>query len=472
MKPLSSMDASWFHGESQAMPFHVANLHLFDQPSGRKVDLLAELRRLVSERAPYLPLLHRKLDARSLRLGNPVWVDEPELDLDYHVQRVQLAAPGGQQQLNELVVQLHQPLLDRNRPLWQLVLIEGLADGGFALYMKLHHGAVDGGSASMVVDGLFSGEPVAQGGADGSALAPQREPQLAELLWRTTMDLWVETPRKVAGALREMSQLDTAGAKDGERFGVRDMLELAKPAPRTPFNIGLTPERTWGSASLSLSEVKAFGKARDATINDVVLAVITGALRRHLDEQGRLTREPLVAGIPVSVRADGDTAHNNQVSLMLARLPVNEDDPQTWMPIVRRSIGAAKRLQEAARPIARLQVELPSLRLPGVNNLGSMMEGLKAAEDLHLHHQLPPFANLWVSNVPGPRKPLVFAGQAAKTFIPVALVMHGTALNVTVISYLDRMDFGVLASPQAVPEAQQLADLLVTEFETLKQTLQ
>ena len=471
MQPLSSLDAAWFHGESKRMPFHVANLHLFDKPK-KRVDLLQALREQVGERVHHLPLLHRKLDLNSLQLGNPVWLNEPEIDLDYHVQRVTLAKPGGRRELAEMVVALHKPLLDRRHPLWQIYLIEGFEDGGFALYMKLHHGAVDGGSASMVVDGLFSDMLAPQGGVSGEKVEHRPARSVNELLWNTAMDFYVRTPMRILRATQEMLQLQAQTRNDPEAFKARDMLQLMKPAPKSPFNKGLTESRTWGWSSLSLSDVKAFGKAHHATINDVVLAVITGALRRYLEARGKLPREPLVAGVPVSVRLEGDTTHNNQISLMLARLPANESDPNTWMPIIRSSVKAAKKLQDAARPISRMQVEMPSLRMPLFNNLASLMEGFKAAEDLRLHDHLPPFVNLWVSNVPGPRKPLMFAGQAAKTFIPVALVMHGAALNVTCISYLDNIDFGVLACPGAVPDAQVLADALVEEYEALKKSLE
>lgn len=468
MQPLSSMDASWFHGESPRMPFHVANLHLFDKPTG-KVDLFARLREQVAARAAYLPLLHRKLDLKSLGLGNPVWLNEPELDLDYHVRRVRLAEPGGRQELAQTVVELHKPLLDRRHPLWQIVLIEGLEDGGYAIYMKLHHGGVDGGSASMVVDGIFADEAVVQGGAPGSEPLVRQAANLPTLLWNTAMDWHVRTPLRMMRAAREMMEVHVASMSDKDRFDARDMMELMQPAPRTPFNTGLTTARTWGWTSLPLADVKAFGKAHQATINDVVLAVITGALRRHLAACGRLPTRPLVAGVPVSVRVDDDTAHNNQVSLMLAKLPANEADPKRWMPVIRRSVQAAKKLQAAARPMARLQVEVPSLRMPVFNNLASLQEAFKAAEDLRMHNHLPPFVNLWVSNVPGPRKPLMFAGQAARTFIPVALVMHGAALNVTCISYMDRIDFGVLACTTALADAQLFADGLAEEYEALKQ---
>ncbi|MCA0241477.1 MAG: wax ester/triacylglycerol synthase family O-acyltransferase [Proteobacteria bacterium] len=470
MHALSSMDAAWFLGETPSMSFHVANLHLFDKPP-RGADPMRKLREQVGERAPYLPLLHRRLDQRSLKMGNPVWIDEPDLDLDYHLQRIKLPAPGRPQQLIDAVVQLHTPLLDRAHPLWQIWLIEGLAGGGFALYMKLHHGGVDGGSASMVVDGLFGDTARPQGTATGAPVQPTPPPTPASLLLRTAEDLYLRMPLRVMQTARELWQLQGEAAPSGKRFGLDDLRQLMRPAPRTPFNRGLSPARSFGWASLPLSAVKALGKAHQATINDIVLAVITGALRQHLAGRQQLPRQPLVAGVPVSVRTPGDTAHNNQVSLMLARLPVDEADPARWIPVIRRSVDAAKNLQDAARPVSRLLVEMPSLRAPAVNNLMSMMEGMKAAEDLRLHHHLPPFVNLYVSNVPGPRQPLRFDGMAARTFIPVPLLMHGTALNITCVSYLDRIDFGVLASPEALPDAQALADGLVEAYGQLQQRL-
>jgi len=465
MQQLSNIDASWLHGETEKTPFHVGNALMFEKPKAG-LDLQAALRELLANKLAHLPVLHRRLDPLSLKLANPVWINDPDLHWNYHVQRATVAAPGGRDQFNELLVQLHRPMLDRNHPLWQVWLIEGLKGGAFALYVKLHHAASDGGAANILIETLFSGvaDPAPQ-----TLLLKEQERQPMELLWSTAMNYYVETPRKMASVMKQMLQATTVNANSGATLDTSQLKDLMPKAPKTPFNTGLTAERSYGMSTVPLAEVKALGKAHGGTVNDAVLAICTGALRSYLEKRKQLPAQPLVVGMPVSVRGEGDATANNQISMMLPILPVQEADPSKWMPAIRKSVSAAKKWQEATRPIARLQVEMPSLRMPLFNNLGSMMEAFKMAEDLRMTDRMPPFVNVWISNVPGSRTPLMFAGMPARTNIPVGLVMHGAALNITIFSYLDRIEFGVLSCPNAVPDAQEIADLLVAQLGALQE---
>lgn len=464
MQQLSNIDASWLHGETEKTPFHVANTLMFEKPKAG-LDLHAALRELLASKLAQLPLLHRRLDPLSLKLANPVWVNDPDIDWNYHVQRATVAAPGGRDEFNQLLVQLHRPLLDRKHPLWQVWLVEGFKGGAFALYVKLHHAASDGGAASIMISTLFSG--VADS-APAVAIVKERDRQPMELMWSTAMNYYVESPRKMAGAMQEMMKATAASAKSGATLDPGLFKDLMPKAPKTPFNTGLTAERSYGMSTVPLAEVKALGKAHGGTINDAVLALCTGALRTYLEKRKQLPTKPLVVGMPVSVRGEGDATANNQISMMLPILPVQEADASKWMPAIRKSVDVSKKWQEATRPISRLQVEMPSLRMPLFNNLASMMEAFKMAEDLRMADRMLPFVNVWISNVPGSRTPLMFAGMPAKTNIPVGLIMHSAALNITIFSYLDRIEFGVLACPNAVPDAQEIADLLVEQLGALQ----
>jgi len=471
MQPLTNLDASWLRAETPQTPFHIANLLVFEKPDPKKGDPFDAFREHLVSKVHELPLLHRHVDPTSLKLANPVWVNDPDVDFDYHLKRIKLDAPGNNQQLNTLVAKLHEPPLDREHPLWQAYFIEGLEDGAFAVYLKMHHSAVDGGAVNYVLDVMFADPNKAASKSEQSPIIEKdKAPTPVELMWNTSLNYFVKTPMQVFGSVAEVVKTSMSALREGSLRDPNALLDMMR-APRTPFNTSVTAGRTFGTAFLPLSEIKALGKANEATVNDIVLAICTGALRKYLQSRNQLPSDPLVVGMPVSMRPEGDTTPYNQIFIMLTTLPTNVPDVAAWLPAIRKSVDNAKALHQAWLPLAQLAVDIPSVRLPNLTNLTSLMEGIKWVEDRGLTDRWKPFVNLWLSNIPGPRKPVYCAGVPARTNIPVGIPMHGVALNITAISYLDSMDFGVIGCARAVPDAQRLADLLADEYRALKAAL-
>lgn len=472
MQPLTNLDASWLLGETAQTPFHIANLLVFTKPDASQPAPFAQFRAHLESKLHDLPLMHRHLDATSLKLGNPVWIDDPEVDFDYHIKLMSIPDPGTKDQLNALVARIHEPLLDRSKPLWQAVMIDGLEGGKFAIYLKMHHAAVDGGAVNGVLNVMFE-DPANAKPPSNKTVQKSRAPTPVELMWNTTMNYYVNAPRKVMESVGAIVKAATPNEKDKEKakFDMSDIKDMMVQAPKTIFNASVGAGRTFGTAHLPLSEIKAFGKAHGATVNDVVLLLCSGALRKYLEKRKQLPSQPLVVGMPVSLRAEGDMTPTNQIFIMFTSLPTNVGEVAPRIPAIRKSVASAKKLNDALRPLADLAVAMPSLRLPYFTNLSSMMEAIKLGEDMGMTGKTNPVVNLWLSNIPGPRTPLYCAGIPAQTNIPVGLPMHGIGLNITAISYLDSMDFGVIGCSKLVPDAQELANMLAAEFQAAKDAL-
>lgn len=471
MDQLTSLDASWLLAESAEMPLHIANLLVFDKPAQPIKEVVATFRDHLEAKSGDLPVFYRKVDLRSLQMANPVWLNDPEIDWDYHYRTITLPKPGDDAALNDLICKIHEPMLDRRKPLWQCYVIDGLKGGGFAVYFKVHHAAVDGAAVNLLLDALFSEESLKR--KPTPLPKADSEPNPMELMMGTWKNFWVDGPRKMMSAVPEIMKNSVVNMKEnGAKIDLEEFKSLLKPVPHTVFNTSLTPSRGFGRAHLSLSEVKTFGKKHGGTINDMVLAITTGALRRYLMEKGNLPDSRLTVGMPVSVREPENKELTNQMFIMTAQLPTDEAEPAARVPLINDSVAKAKAQFKQMEPMAKMIVGLPSTRTPGMVNISSMMEAVKAVDDMGLTSRLNPFVNLWLSNVPGPRNPLYVAGNAAKTNLPVGFPMHGSALVVTVLSYMDSLDFGLITSSDIVPDTQRLADLLVEEWDVLKKSME
>ena len=373
-----------------------------------------------------------------------------------------LPRPGTMEQLRTLVARLHMILLDRSRPLWQYYVIEGLEGGGFAIYVKMHHSGIDGGAGMAALDIIFGSSsdptPIAQPPAKISSGAA--EPTLLELVGKTYEDYW-QQQRRMWEALPDMGK---ALANVGRRL-IEDLGRGASTvvlAPKTIFNVAVSKQRSFGTTTISLSEVKAVGSATNSKVNDVVMAVSAGALRRYLLERSALPKEPLIAALPVSLREPGNTDMNNQVTMMLCSLSTDIAAPLARLTaIVASSQDSKARLGDVK---GAMPIDISILGAPVVmTGLAEWMGRTKAAD------QLPAMVNVLISNVPGPRKPMYCAGAQLENYFPVSIPSHGGALNITVQSYMDNLDFGLIACRAAVPDIQNMADMLVEEFEILKQ---
>jgi WS/DGAT/MGAT family acyltransferase len=459
MDRLSTLDASFLYMETAETPMHVAGLGIFAPPPAG-ADVFKDFHDHIAARLHLLPFFERKLNAIPASVDNPVWIHESNVDLDYHIRQMALPRPGSMEQLRTLVARLHMILLDRSRPLWQYYVIEGLEGGGFAVYIKMHHSGIDGGAGMAALDIIFgaSPEPVAvtppPARKSGAA-----EPTLLELVGKTYEDFWAQQ-RRMLEALPDMGKaLANVGRRLIEDLGRPNAVALA---PKTIFNVAVSKQRSFGTTTISLSEVKAVGSATEAKVNDVVMAVSAGALRRYLLERSALPKQSLIAALPVSLREPGNTEMNNQVTMMLCSLSTDIADPLPRLAaIVASSQDSKARLGDVK---GAMPTDISILGAPIVmTGLAEWMGRTKAAD------QLPAMVNVLISNVPGPRKPMYCAGARLEHYFPVSIPSHGGALNITVQSYMDNLDFGLIGCRAAVPDIQNMADMLVEEFETLKQ---
>ena len=461
MKQLSALDASFLYLESPEMPMHVGALHVFELPPGFDGRFVDALRVHLASRLPLAPALRRKLAWMPLNLSNPAWVDA-EPDLDWHVRGVKLPRGADLDALHAQIGELHPQLLDRDRPLWQFFVFEGLKAGPrrsrrAAMYTKLHHAAVDGQAAVALANAIFDTTPQPR------TLEP-REPRakkfrlgLAEMVGGSVANQL----QQLAGIVRGLpSTIGTLGAAARSALAAesRSALATLSLAPRTRFNASVMSTRAFACVTLPLAELKAAAKRHGGTVNDAVLFVCGGALRRWLKRHDPLPRKSLVAAVPVSLRAAGDASASNQVSITLISLGTHLADPQARLAHVLAASTAMKRAVGSVKSV--LPTDLPSIGVGWL--LGAAARLYKSAK---VAERLPPIANVAISNVPGAPFPLYLVGARMLANYPTSIVVHGLALNITVQSYDQSMDFGLVACARACPQLLELADDLRSAFD-------
>ncbi|MCG2584738.1 wax ester/triacylglycerol synthase family O-acyltransferase [Massilia sp. TS11] len=464
MKHLSGLDATFLHFETPEMPMHVGGLHLLEPPPELKGDFVDLVRAHVRSRLHLAEVLTKKLALMPLEIANPIWVDEPHVDLDYHIRAVQLPKGATLKQLEAYVARLHSGLLDRSRPLWEFYVFTGLKSGQLAFYGKIHHAALDGQGAVALAQALLDATPLARKVPPAPprsvhSAAPPAKQMLAAALRDTVKQCvrlvkGVPTGVKVAAGLLLPSR-----DEDGKR-------QLGWPkgftmAPRTHLSGNITSQRVFATASFSQAEMAAIGKAFGGTLNDALLCVVGGALRRYLIEHDACPEKSLVAALPVSLRGEGDADMHNQVSMMLLALASQHEDPAKRM---RALVKATQALKETVNDVrAVLPTEFPSLGLPW------LMSGLASLYGRsHLAEAMPPVANIVVSNVPGPRTGLYLAGARVTATYPISIITHGLALNVTVQTYNGQLDAGVVACRRAMPDIDRFIVFMHEVFESLQ----
>lgn len=482
MKQLSGLDASFLYLETAEMPMHVGALHQFELPRSYRGDFLADMRAHVASRLPLAPALRRKLAWMPLNLAAPAWVDAVP-DLEEHVVGITLPAGSGLAELEAKVGELHPVLLDRSRPLWKFHVFDGLADGEngekrYALYTQLHHAAVDGQAAVALAQAILDLSPEPR--TIEARPSRERKGQLAltEML-RGALSNQLEQVgnlvKAIPSAVGAISQVaaQTAGGALGETAASvwsRVKGEAAKPsksvsnlglAPRTRLNATVSDTRAFATVSLPLAELNAVRRRHHASLNDAVLFVCSGALRRHFAKHGPLPRKSLVAAVPISLRAKGDTSSNNQASMSLISLGTHLADAGKRLAHVMAASASMKATLGSVKSL--LPTDFPSLGVPW------LMEGLTAIYGrAGVADRIPPVANLVISNVPGPTVPLYMAGAKMLTNYPASIVVHGVALNITVQTYNESLDVGIMACAQAMPEVAEFAAQIETAFEEFK----
>lgn len=486
MKQLAGLDASFLYLETPQMPMHVGALHVLELPEGYDGDFVEDLREHMRARLPLLPALRRKLLTMPLGLSNPGWVDA-DPDLEAHIVEIPLPEGSGMAELEAQVAELHPVLLDRSRPLWKFHVFTGLEPGPegqprVALYTQLHHAAVDGQAAVALAHVILDLSPEPRA-VDAIAARGKKRGQLGTVgllraavsqQWKQTVKLARSLP-SAASILGNIAVGYVGGAATGASVGkLRQLLaDVASqttavvrgktavsslgPAPRTRFNVSLSATRSFAGVTLPLAELNRTRKRHGASLNDAVLFVIGGALRRYFSKHGPLPRKSLIAAVPVSTRAAGDTTSNNQATMTLMSLGTHLANPAERLAHVMASSQAMKAQMNQLKSL--MPTDFPSLGIPWLMQAGAMLYGrAKVAE------KLPVIANVVISNVPGPQMPLYLAGAKMITNYPTSIAVHGLALNVTVQTYNQSLDIGLMACGEALPETAELAAYVEAAF--------
>jgi WS/DGAT/MGAT family acyltransferase len=458
---LSPLDVSFLYMETPTTAMHVGGVAVFQPPEeGFDYDRLVEL---ISQRIALVPRYRQKVRLVPGRLANPVWVDDEDFDVTYHVRRSALPKPGTDAQLRDLVGRLQSRQLDRSRPLWEIYLVEGLEGGRVGIITKTHHAMVDGVSAvdigTVILD--LTPEPREVPADDWT---PQREPGLASLVVGAVTDLVrrptqaLDTARTAVGDARA-----TAGKVVGVAGGVvSSVATIARPAPDSPLNVRIGEQRRFGMAKTDLEDYKRVRKAHGGTVNDVVLTVVAGALRSWLMTRGEAVTPTTTirAMVPVSVRNDGQEGQlGNRVSSYFVDLPVGEGNPAMRLHQVSFAMRGHKESGQSVG--ADAIVQLSGFAPPTLHSLGARVASSFTRR----------LFNLVVTNVPGPQFPLYAAGARMLEMYPVVPLAKGQAVTVGLTSYDGGVYYGLNADRDAMPDIDVLAGLLEESLAELVGTL-
>ena len=481
MRQLTSLDAQFLALETNRQSGHVGGLAILD-PSTRPGGSIEvnDITALLQERLPLLPPFRWKLVEVPLGLDYPYWIEDDAFDLDFHVRELALPAPGSQTQLTDQVARIFSRPLDRARPLWELYLIHGLEGGNTAVLTKIHHALIDGLSGAEIMGLLLD---VAPEGRDDLPPAPESNghaehaPGQLEMLGRGLLGLPRYPLRALRSLPRALPNVDDVGPL-GQLPGAPTLGHIADriqrtitrtpamprtniQAPKTSFNGRVSPHRRFAFGDMGLEEVKDVKNVYDVTVNDVVVSICAGAVRRWLVKHEELPEGPLVAQIPVSVRT-GEQAgtYGNRILLMSVPFHTDIEDPVERLQATHDSLADMKERHKA----------LPAELLQDANHFIPPAVFHRAAQ---LTFRLStgvgrPAWNLVVSNVPGPQFPLYLAGARLVANYPVSVITDGMGLNITVMSYNGRMDYGIVADRDQMPDVDLLMDWLQEELDALK----
>ena len=464
MERLSGLDASFLYLETSQVHMHVSIVAVLDpkgMPGGYSFDKVQDL---IASRLHLLPPFHRRLVRVPFDLHHPVWVEDPDFDIIHHVHRVSCAAPGGPKELASICGRINSTPLDRSRPLWEVWIIEGLADGRFACLTKVHHCAVDGASGAELMVHLFSVERDAPAPAPPAPSPKEKVPSEKELVQHAVMSRIRQPLEMVQLATRTVAAVADVVRRRRDPQTSNGATPLT--APRTRFNGAITAQRSIAFARVPLSGAKAVRKAFGVTINDVVLAVCAGTLRKFLDKNGELPREPLIAVCPISVRAAGGgdvkslQPSANKVSAMFTSLATNIEDPVERLRAIQSATRGAKEEHNAIG--ADMLQNWAEFAAPTTFSLAARFYTRMKLADRHR-----PIHNLVISNVPGPPFPLYLAGAELVAAYPMGPVFEGAGLNITVLSYQGSIDFGFNAAANTVRDIWELADCVEPAFNEL-----
>lgn len=457
MKPLSPTDAMFMWLEGRRQPMHVGGLHLYTPPIGAGTDFVQNLvegwRGYTRAVAPFDQFAH-------FRLGHYFWDEDRDFELDYHLRHSALPRPGRIRELLSLVSRLHGTLMDRTRPLWEVNVIEGLADGRVAIYMKVHHAMFDGVAAMKIMQKqLLTPDPTERRPPIWAQELPKRHRPPTEAmettqppgLFERALKMGAEIFPGVQSGLRELVRDETIANQKGAH---------AQPyqAPPTMFNVRISGSRRFAAQSFKLDRFQAIGKACGATVNDVTLAVCSGTLRRYLLAHDALPDQPLTAMVPVSVRDPGQDG-GNALAILIANLATHLHDPLERVKLIVDSTTLAK---ERLGKMSKLERVAHAAAMSAPMG-ASMVTG---------HAKKRPIYNVVISNVPGPKEKLYLDGMRLDESYPVSIPVDYLALNITITGYNQDLGFGYTACRRSVPALQRMLDYTDESLRELEDALQ
>jgi diacylglycerol O-acyltransferase / wax synthase len=444
---LSAVDASFLHQEKDASHMHVGGIMVFEGPPPSRDDFVEH----IESRLHLVPRYRQKLAFPRLEMGRPLWIDDPRFNIDYHVRHTALPAPGSEEQLRQLVGRIFSQRLDRSKPLWEIWLAQGLTENRFALINKTHHSLVDGVSGVDLATVLFdlTGVP-SDVPPPERPWSPQPEPSQAELvaegvkgILKRPLDIAARAAGAVEAPGRALAEVREAAEGVGEV-----LWGTVNSAPETPLNVPIGPHRRIIWVRSRLDDFKAIKNALGGTVNDVVLAVVAGAIGRWLRTRGVRTEGlELRALVPVSIRAEHEKGElGNRLAAMRGPLPVYATDPVDRLRIVREAMDGLKQSKQAlgAEVIAGLQDFAPPTLLAQASRLNFSTR----------------LFNLIVTNVPGPQVPLYLLGRELQELIPVAFLPENNALAVAIMSYNGNVDFGLIGDYDAMPDISDVGQYI------------
>jgi diacylglycerol O-acyltransferase / wax synthase len=496
-KKLSSLDASFLYLETPEMPMHVGSMAIFRLPDDYQGDFFEDFKSMIASRLHIAPILKSRLQKAPLDIDHPSWVEDDQFDIDRHIFRGSLPAPHDRATLQRIVGWIHAKLLNRARPLWEFYVFEGMQNNEIGLYSKMHHACIDGGAGAALTSIIYDISPIPRNIEPPTARKVAQEPRdIAVNLIDSYQQIWtqpfdpaaapktVNLPRSgksdlgsilfdnamfqiesairfassVPAMLRGVSEVVTKISDPRSRENLASMV-----SPPTILNKAISSERSFAGISVSLSRAKELAKRAGGKLNDVVLALASGVVRRHLISQGALPKKSMTAAVPISLREEGNTESNNQVFGMICSIATNVEDPKARLETI---IAQSTKSKEMSHPLRAFMPQVSNVSMLGAPILVQILALLYSRSDLS--NVLPPAANITVSNVPGPGQTLYAAGAELLHIFPVSIATHGLALNITVQSYCDQLDFGFVAGANIIPHVQVLCDMLPGEFDALE----
>lgn len=460
MNHLSGLDAAFLHMESPETPMHVGGLSILELPPEYSGNFMDDVREHIQSRMHLAAIFQRKLVNMPFDIANPIWVMDEDIDIDYHIRHVIVPPPATRGTVDKLVARLHSSLLDRSRPLWEMYVLDGLpapkdAPQGtryVGLYSKMHHAALDGMGGQVLMEAIMDAsakprkvkKPVRRRPVDSDdhyGIAELTASGVAHNLGQA-----VKLAKNLPTLTRKAVEI-LKPTKDAKESGRERMHWFA---PKTPLNVTITNQRSFARFSIPLAEAKEVAKLNDVSLNDVAMAISAEGLNRYLDDEGFQAQDPMLAAIPVSVRPEGNTDLTNQVSMARMSLATNVEDPLERLQAINASAQNVKNLISDIK--TALPTDFPSLGAPWL-----MTSAASVMTRARIYNSMRPFANVLISNVPGPNMTLYFAGAKQISTYPVSIPYHGMGLNITLQSYNGWLDFGLIACQKLMPDINELA---------------